>query len=73
MAQDKEFPKTTAEIIREFFNANGEPAEVAGYIDDIIFDWIGSHVEELQDWHKDRIHTLKCVRNLFKTLKFTTD
>jgi len=73
MTRDKEPQKTAGEILRDFFNANGEPVEVAKEIDDILFDWIGSNDQDLQDWYKNKIHTLKCVRDMFTALNTATD
>lgn len=73
MARNNEPQKTTAEVLLDFFNSLGSPAEVAKEIDDIIFDWIGSNDQDLQYWHKNMINTLKCVRDLFTDLNTTID
>ena len=73
MAREKEPQKSTGEILHDFFNSLGTPAEVAKEIDDIIFDWIGSNDQSLQDWHKNKIYTLKCVRDLFTDLNALID
>lgn len=69
----KEAQKTTGEILRDFFNENGKPVDVAKEMDDILFDWIDSNDQDLQEWHKDKIRTLKCVRDMFTALNSTTD
>lgn len=73
MARNTEPQKTTGVLLHEFFNNLGTPAQMAKQIDEILFDWIGSNEQALEDWHKDRIHTLKCVRDLFTDLNTSID
>ena len=68
MMRDKEPQKSTGEILRDFFKLHGSPVKVAKEIDDILFDWISNNEQDLQDWHKNMICTIKCVRDLFTEL-----
>lgn len=73
MIRDNDNSKNSLDILYAFFDSLGGPADVAKEIDDIIFDWIGSNDQDLQDWHKNKIHTLKSVRDLFTALNSAAD
>lgn len=73
MTREHEQQKDTGEILRDFFRLHGNPVKIAKEIDDIIFDWIGNSEQDLQEWHKNMIYTLKCVRDLFTDLDTTTN
>lgn len=72
MTQDKESQKAISEIMHELFDSIGDPAEIADQVDQILFDWILSNDQEIQDWHKERILVLKSIRDIFNKIQKLT-
>lgn len=58
-------------LIKEFIDSIGKPEAIATEIDNVIFDWIQNSETPFGDWHKNRLFTLKQLRDLFRNLQTT--
>lgn len=67
-------PKTKTEseiekIVADVISAGGEPTEIAGVIDDVIFDWLDDAIygnrPSIGEYHIGRMLVLKHVRDMF--------
>lgn len=67
-------PKTKTEseiekIVADVISAGGEPTEIAGVIDDVIFDWLDDAIygnrSSIGEYQIGRMLVLKHVRDMF--------